>query len=579
MTRTVAISRGTGSSSPLDRAITVVLWAMAAVNAVFFFGLVAADGATTPLLNVWVSSATQWLPALALWLVAARARFSSLPVLLAAAGVTFNALGDTYYALSMDAEGYLPFPSPADAGYLLFYPLLVAALVALAAPRLRGAGRLTLLETAVAMTGASAMLAVVLDPVIRAAVEGDDTLAGVMALAYPLGDLVLLAVLAGIGSVLGGGITGRWWAAVTGLLIFVVGDVVYALLEHEGTYLAGTPLDATWAVGLAFITWWAAGMSEVGDSSTAPTARRHDSGVQLPAIAVIGGLVVLVLGTQQRLSVVAIVLAAITVGLGSMPIIFRQAMLGRMLAAREEAVRRLTQLDQDKTDIMVTLNHEFRTPLTSITGHVELLLDGAAGQLPPTAVGMLETIERNGARLESLIEAMLTVSALQHEDAPLERAPVDAGELVARLVADVRSGAARHGVELEFERPEHPIVLSADAEQLGRAIRALVDNAVKFTEPGGQVIVSLEADPDAGSAVVHVHDTGIGIPAADVERLFGRFFRASNVQNAAIPGAGLGLSIAQDIVSAHGGSIDVESELGEGTTMRVVLPAQAMVRT
>src|SRR5690606_26427601 len=143
--------------------------------------------------------------------------------------------------------------------------------------------------------------------------------------------------------------------------------------------------------------WWGAGMAQ-RPSADVPAARAAGS-LPLPTIAVLAGLAVLVVATQTPLSPLVVVLAALTVGFAAAPIAFRQAVLGRIVAAQEEAVRRLTELDRAKTDIMVTMNHEFRTPLTSLNGHVELLLDGGAGELPRPAVGMLETIERNGARL------------------------------------------------------------------------------------------------------------------------------------------------------------------------------------
>src|SRR5690606_9383520 len=107
-------------------------------------------------------------------------------------------------------------------------------------------------------------------------------------------------------------------------------------------------------------------------------------------------------------------LAALTVGLGAAPIVFRHAMLGRMLEAREEALRRLTELDQDKTDILVTMNHEFRTPLTSVIGNVDLLLDRGAGELPPEAVRSLTTMGRNAGRLKRLLDEMLSAAVFEH---------------------------------------------------------------------------------------------------------------------------------------------------------------------
>ncbi len=564
------MARAREQSPVLHRAIIALLWLMAGANIVYFFGLLGSRGDTHPLINVWVALATQWIPVAIFWLVACRTGFTQLAVVLAAAGVTFAAIGDSYYSLAMDADGYLVFPSPADVGYLLFYPLMVAALVTLMRRHLHGVGRLVLLETAVATVGASAVLAVVVGPVISDALAGDTVLDSTISLAYPLFDLILIAVIAGFASVPTMTIGRRWWALITGLGIFAAADIAYALLESSGTYLAGTPLDATWAIGLAFITWWGAGVTP-SRTEHSPAPRRGVS-VVLPAVAVLAGLAVLVTGTTLHLSELAIVLAALTVGLGAVPIVFRQAMLGRMLAAQEEVVRRLTELDQAKTDMLVTVNHEFRTPLTSINGHVELLLDGSAGEMPPAAMSMLRTIERNGARLQSLIDETFTASRLEDLESLVARSPVDVAGLVSRAVARVEPLATSRDVTLSMEGDGPDVMVDADGAHLERALANLIDNAVKFTAPDGEVMVSAHGSTADREVVIRVRDTGIGIPAADIPRLFTKFFRASNVQSAAIPGVGLGLSISQQIVHAHGGTIAVDSTVAHGTTITVRLP-------
>ena len=559
----------------LGAVVVALLVLMVAADVSYLGALLMSVGEPNGFVNVGLSQATQWIPAAVLWVVAARSPSSRLPLVLAALGTTFNALGDTYYSLAMDADGFLAFPSPADAAYLLFYPLLLGALIAHVRGQLREVGRLMLLEAAVATVGASAVLAVILDPVIVGAFEGESVVATVIAAAYPLFDLLILAVLAGIASMPGISTGRRSWALSTGLSLFVVADVVYALLENDDAYLAGTPLDATWAIGLAFITWWAAGVPRALEEPAGPRPRL---GVPLPAFAVVAGLVVLIVGTQVALSTLAVTLAAVTVGLGAVPIVFRQAVLGRMLAAQEESVRRLTELDQAKTDLMVTMNHEFRTPLTSINGHVELLLDGGAGSLPPAATGMLETIERNGARLQSLIDETLTASRLEEGQDFFVRAPLDVTELVSRAVERFEPFARSRDVELVGETDGRSHVIDADGGHLERAVANLIANAVKFSHPGGRVTVSLAAPPGGDDLVLRVHDTGIGIPADDIPRLFTRFFRASNVQSAAIPGVGLGLFISRQIVRAHGGSIAVSSNPDDGTTMTVRLPLRAEAR-
>ncbi len=558
------------TAARLGAATSALLVVTAGLNVLYLIGLVASQGQTSPLVNVGLSLATQWVPAAIFWLVAVRTRFRRAPVVLAAAGITASAIGDSYYSLAMDADGYLASPSWADPAYLLFYPLLVAALVALVRGQLRGVGRLVLLETAVGTVGASAVLAVLLDPVIRESLGGDDPLAGAVAISYPLFDLVLLAVIAGVAAAPTIRLGRRWWALIAGLLVTAIGDVAYALLGTIGTYLAGTPLDATWAVGVALVAWWGAGMADPDPVAPASGARRLS--IPVPAIAVLTGLALLVAATLVPVSTLAVVLAALTVGLGAVPIIFRPAMLGRMLADREEALRRLTALDRAKTDIMATMNHEFRTPLTSIMGHVELLVDGGAGELPAAATGMLQTIERNGERLQRLLDETLTASRLEDGSDALARVPVGLRAIVERVAESVAPAAERRGVEVAVDHGRDDLrdVIEGDPAHLELALGGILDNAVKFSEAGGRVAVTLHSTRDRVEVIVR--DDGIGIPRDDLASVFTRYFRAANVQRAAIPGVGLGLSIAHHVIRAHDGSITLESEPGRGTSVTVRLP-------
>jgi signal transduction histidine kinase len=557
----------------LPRLTTVLLWLMVVVELLYLGGLLVSGGANNPLVNIWLSLATQWVPVTIFWLVAARTRFARLEVILAAAGVTLSAIGDTYYLIAMDADGYLAFPSPADVGYLLFYPLMVAALVVLVRRQIAGAAGLVLLESAVACLGAAAVLAVILDPVLSEALASGNVIESAIAIAFPLFDLVLLAALAGIVASPNVQVGPRWWALAVGLAIFVWADVVYAFMGTQGAYLAGTPLDASWAIGFGFIAWWVAG---TGIPATAPVGRvRRPIPVPIPAIAVVAGVGVLIFDHFVRQSILAVVLAGLTVAMAAVPIIFHQVVLGRLIRAQDEVVRRLTDLDRSKDDMMVTMNHEFRTPLTAINGYVELLLDGDGGKVPDPAVGMLRVIESNAARLQDLIDDLLTVSKLDSGGGVLDLAPRYLAPLLNRAADSVRSVTKARGIPIRVHSDDFSLVVDADPARLERAFEDLIENAVKFSTAGGEVNVYAEratASPTESIVIVRVVDTGIGIPKDDLPNLSTKFFRASNVQGAAIPGEGLGLAIAKGIIDAHDGLFTVESTLGAGTTVTVELP-------
>ncbi|MFI6805542.1 ATP-binding protein [Streptomyces luteogriseus] len=233
-------------------------------------------------------------------------------------------------------------------------------------------------------------------------------------------------------------------------------------------------------------------------------------------------------------------------------------------------VHKLRALDQAKSDFLSTVSHELRTPLTSIVGYIELLKDADTGPLTPPQVRMLDVVDRNANRLRALIEDLLTLSRIESGAFTSYKAPIDLRQLVTSAADAMRPAAEAASVGLETYCPEQPLVLEADGEQLDRVVMNLLSNAVKFTRGGGTV--SVRADAQDGEAVLSVSDTGIGIPAAEQEKLFQRFFRASNATEQAIPGTGLGLTIVHTIVANHGGRTQVRSEEGRGTTITTWLP-------
>ncbi|WP_367322612.1 ATP-binding protein [Streptomyces sp. HUAS ZL42] len=233
-------------------------------------------------------------------------------------------------------------------------------------------------------------------------------------------------------------------------------------------------------------------------------------------------------------------------------------------------VEKLRALDKAKSDFLSTVSHELRTPLTSIVGYIELLKDEDTGPLSPPQRRMLDVVDRNANRLRALIEDLLTLSRIESGAFSSKREPIDLRRLVASAADAMKPTAEAASVTLETHCPERPLVLEGDGEQLDRVLMNLLSNAVKFTPQGGTV--SVRADRQDGEAVLSVSDTGIGIPAKEQEKLFTRFFRASNATDAAIPGTGLGLTIVRTIVANHGGDMYVHSEEGQGTTITARLP-------
>jgi len=250
--------------------------------------------------------------------------------------------------------------------------------------------------------------------------------------------------------------------------------------------------------------------------------------------------------------------------------LFEEAESGRRLLAEQND--RLLELDDLKDEFVASVSHELRTPLTSISGYLELVLE--AGKLSDEQEQFLAVVGRNADRLLRLVGDLLFVAQLKSSTVVLERSPVDLAELVDSAVQSVALVAQDRGIELTLAC-DALSPLEGDAGRLGQVIDNLLTNALKFTPPGGRVEV--RASERDNNVRVEVRDTGKGISAEDQRHLFERFFRTSEAQTEAIQGTGLGLSIVVAIVEAHGGSVEVESELGVGTTFTIVIPTVGVV--
>jgi signal transduction histidine kinase/CHASE3 domain sensor protein len=242
----------------------------------------------------------------------------------------------------------------------------------------------------------------------------------------------------------------------------------------------------------------------------------------------------------------------------------------RLYGTEERLVGELQSLDQAKTSFLASSSHDLRTPLTSIVGYAELLADGDAGALPPTPAKMIDAIVRNTRRLQGLIEDMLTISMIELGSFTSSLRPVDVTELVPQVADAIRPSATENGLTLEVDCQDEGLMVDGDPEHLDRALLNLLSNAVKYTPRGGKVAMTATRENEC--ALLTIADTGIGIPAADQQALFTRFFRASNAVARHIPGSGLGLSIVQSVISNHRGEVELTSEEGRGTTVAIRIP-------
>ncbi len=230
---------------------------------------------------------------------------------------------------------------------------------------------------------------------------------------------------------------------------------------------------------------------------------------------------------------------------------------------------RLRELDGLKDEFIALVSHELRTPLSSIIGYVELLREEGTGGL--NAAYFAEVIERNAQRLMRLVGDLLFLSRIQSGRIAVDLRSADLADIAAEAVEEMRPEAQRKHIDLSLSTGAVPR-FAVDPIRIAQLLGNLISNAVKFTPDRGKVKVRLRMDGD--QAVIEVADTGIGIPAADLEHIFERFFRTATATREAIPGSGLGLTITKAIVEAHNGTISVASDEGRGSTFTIRLPVR-----
>jgi two-component system phosphate regulon sensor histidine kinase PhoR len=257
---------------------------------------------------------------------------------------------------------------------------------------------------------------------------------------------------------------------------------------------------------------------------------------------------------------------------------------GRVLSAKAAPVRSLSgqtelavvvfhdlteirRTEKMRKDFVANVSHEFKTPLTSIRGYAETLLDTSAHD-PEHTREFLETIQRNATQLQALVEDLMVLAQLESEP-PVEKKTISVGDLIKEQIASRRRSLAEKSLQVEVNCTTGEIL--ADRDRLARALSNLLDNAIHYNKIGGQIQIS--SRQEGGTFVVDIKDTGSGIPQSDLVRVFERFYRVEKSRTRDSGGTGLGLAIAKHAVESQGGSISVESKLGSGSTFTITLPA------
>jgi signal transduction histidine kinase len=238
---------------------------------------------------------------------------------------------------------------------------------------------------------------------------------------------------------------------------------------------------------------------------------------------------------------------------------------GSVLVARDVTAERLAVRARD--DLVASVSHELRTPMTSVLGYVDLSLDDPG--LPDGVRRNLKIMERNGERMLELISTILQGAKQADRPAPLALAETDLGQIIVDAVEALRPRSDERDISVLVTSAEH-VIARIDAFRIRQVVDNLLSNAIKYNRDGGEVTIGV-ADDD-GTAWIVIRDTGIGIPESEVPKVFDRFYRSDAVRQGTIHGSGLGLGIAREFVERHGGTIDISSEEGSGTTVFVTLP-------
>jgi signal transduction histidine kinase len=510
----------------------------------------------------------------------------SVPWYLFAAGMLAFAVGDilfTSYARIWHHDP--PVPSVADVFYLGGYPLLAIGLVLLVLRMLSKDRRIGLIDAALLTVAFGVCHWIfVMNPILA---SSSDQAGKLVALSYPAMDVLLLAALVFLAlTPARRAVSYRYLSASVVLLL--VADEIYSI---SPTSFAGTSwLDAGWL--LSYVLWGAGALSPSMRDLSEPKSVRGSrlTTMRLLILWLAIGTVPVVL-IVERLAHRRIDAVALAIGSSALSglVLLRLAGLVRSFdglrrderAARSEAQsaqrkllaqnQQLLEADRLKDEFVALISHDLRTPLTSIIGYLELTLDD--DNLTEEQRGFLSIADRNADRLLRLVNDLLFVARLEAGQLDLHPTELDLAAVVRQSVEEAEPRATAGGIELTCDAGAVSAV-QADKGRMFQLVDNLISNAIKFTPAGGDVRVSVT--PVNGVVRLEVADTGIGIEYQEQQRLFERFFRTSTASEHQIPGTGLGLYITRAIVEAHGGSITVRSDPGEGTSFSVDLPARSV---
>jgi signal transduction histidine kinase len=240
-------------------------------------------------------------------------------------------------------------------------------------------------------------------------------------------------------------------------------------------------------------------------------------------------------------------------------------------AELQQALSKLTELNQLKSNFISNISHELRTPLTHIKGYLDLLSDLSLGPLTPLQIDALDVLHRSEERLEQLIDDLIQFSLVVRGELSLNLLSLDIRQLVLTNLPQIRKKAEAKGISLEIDIPPGIPNVLADEDKMQWVFNQLLDNGIKFTPSGGSV--KLSANPNQDFVEFVIMDTGIGIPAERIHEIFEPFHQLDGSVTRRYSGTGLGLAMVHRIIDVHGSKIVVDSTPGKGTRFSFSLPS------
>ncbi len=251
----------------------------------------------------------------------------------------------------------------------------------------------------------------------------------------------------------------------------------------------------------------------------------------------------------------------------STPIHSKERITGAVMVLHD--ITEIRRLERARRDFVANVSHEFRTPLTAIRGFSETLLEGALED-DNKRKRFIEIIHEHALRLTRLTNDLLRLAQIEAGQLQLEFHPLTVASIIEPCIETTRANALQKGLTLEIQSTPNLPMLQGDVQSLQGVLQELLDNAIRYSSPGGSIRINTTLKES--EVEISVSDTGIGIPKTDQERIFERFYRTDPARSRESGGTGLGLSIAKHLIEAHGGYIKVESEVGKGSNFSIFLP-------